>query len=111
MMKLANFNPKTHTTFYDNHRIISISDITKNGWYFKTFTGEEYVYIGNDLVLRVFKTPSSQIKNHPVPKPLAEILSYVKYIRNRETQLIYGRKYPGQQLRKISIQKKNRKSS
>ncbi|MFC6118394.1 hypothetical protein ACFPVV_07130 [Macrococcoides bohemicum] len=111
MMKLASFNPKTHMPIYDKHRIVSEGEILRHGWYFKTFNDEEYVYIGNDLVLKIYKSPAKQIKEHPVPKPLAEILSYVKQIRNRDTQLIYGRKYPGQQLRKISIQKKNRKSS
>lgn len=105
-MKLANYNPKTHLLHYDNHKIVAYEDILKYGWYFKTFTGEEYVYISNGLVQRIFSTASKQIKNNPQPIPIVDILDNVKHVRNRSTELIYGRKYRNQQLRKIRILKK-----
>ncbi len=106
-MKLANYNSSKYIKKYGHE--VDIQDILHNGWMFTTFDREDFVYVGNGLVQRLYSCAEVQTSKIIIQFPVQTILPNVKTVRNRQTEIIYGRRHPGQRkLRKIYFEKKHR---
>ncbi|WJP96710.1 hypothetical protein [Macrococcus bovicus] len=106
-MKLANYDSRKHVKKYGH--VVDIKDVLQNGWLFTTFEREDFVYVGNGLVQRLYSSAEVQTSKIIIQFPVQTILRNVRTVRNRQTEIIYGRRHPGQkELRKIYFEKKHR---
>lgn len=107
-LKVANYDTRTHIFHYDKNRVVEDIDVMKNGYMVKTFIGEDYVYIHNGMFLRRYSDNKRQLSQPAKLVHLSEIFDEIKYVRNRMTDIIYGRKHKGMPLVKVSITKKKK---
>nr|WP_237052241.1 MULTISPECIES: hypothetical protein [Staphylococcaceae] len=108
IMKTANINTRKFRLMYNFNHIVDITELEENGYMFRTFSNEDYVNVGNGIVIRRHRDNNNFLNNTVRMLPLAELLSQIKTVRNLQGQIIYKRPNRDRHIRKVNYVRKDR---
>ena len=107
-MKTANINTRKFRLMYNFNHIVDITELEANGYMFRTFSNEDYVNVGNGIVIRRHRDNNNFLNNTVRMLPLAELLSQIKTVRNLQGQIIYKRPNRDKHIRKVNYVRKDK---
>nr|WP_243721542.1 hypothetical protein [Macrococcus goetzii] len=107
-MKIVSVDTRKFRPIYNFNHIVDITELEENGYLFRTFDNEDYVNVGNGIVIRRHRDNNNFLNNTVKMLPLAKLVSQIKTVRNLQGQIIYKRPNRDRHIRKVSYVRKDR---